>query len=179
VWCIYPSPRPEKRREPLFKRKEDEGKEQYEYFRVRNDVNADDFARELRQETRYPGRTIVLGKLLLPLLRPSLLTDAACGDEDFMRKMRDKVLANSTPRRVIALAQVEYRPHLGGRPMARVGTSLFDSSSAYTTFRASSNAVDVEMQNIVVGGRALGLPVPPVKKPGPVRRAAQRTSRLA
>ena len=38
------------------------------FFRVKYDVGLNDFARELRQEARFPGRTLVLSMRRRPLV---------------------------------------------------------------------------------------------------------------
>lgn len=53
VWCVYPVKRNPERKLPF---KSDE------YWPRRYNFGFDEFSRELRQEARYPGRTVVVGK---------------------------------------------------------------------------------------------------------------------
>ncbi|KAM0670866.1 hypothetical protein ACQRIU_001261 [Beauveria bassiana] len=83
VWCVYPSPRGKK---PPYRVND--------YWKARHDFDMASFARELRQEARHPGESVLL----------------ACGDAFFMSDMRTMALENTTPERFIRFAEVEFRP---------------------------------------------------------------------
>ncbi|KAF5973969.1 hypothetical protein FCOIX_8547 [Fusarium coicis] len=89
VWCIYPVKRNPERKLPFTAN---------EYWSRRYNFGFDDFSRELRQEARYPGRTVVV----------------ASGEEKFVSMMRDMVVQNTTSKRLIEFADVEYHTQPGG-----------------------------------------------------------------
>lgn len=64
MWCVYPSPRG--KNSPY---------RENDFWKARHDFDMASFARELRQEARYPGDSVLLGanKILRPEL--SLLTE--------------------------------------------------------------------------------------------------------
>ncbi|KAI8405732.1 hypothetical protein FOFC_15220 [Fusarium oxysporum] len=79
VWCIYPVKRNPERKLPFTSN---------EYWSRKYNFGFDEFSRELRQEARYPGRTVVV----------------ASGDEKFVNMMRDMVVQNTTSKRLIEFA---------------------------------------------------------------------------
>ncbi|KAG5756709.1 hypothetical protein H9Q70_000687 [Fusarium xylarioides] len=83
VWCIYPVKRNPERKLPFIGN---------EYWSRRYNFGFDEFSRELRQEARYPGRTVVV----------------ASGEAKFISMMRDMVVQNTTSKRLIEFADVEY-----------------------------------------------------------------------
>ncbi|KAI3579771.1 hypothetical protein IWW34DRAFT_621180 [Fusarium oxysporum f. sp. albedinis] len=89
VWCIYPVKRNPERKLPFTSN---------EYWSRRYNFGFDEFSRELRQEARYPGRTVVV----------------ASGEEKFVSMMRDMVVQNTTSKRLIEFADVEYHTQPGG-----------------------------------------------------------------
>ncbi|TVY66559.1 hypothetical protein Focb16_v009840 [Fusarium oxysporum f. sp. cubense] len=89
VWCIYPVKRNPERKLPFTSN---------EFWSRRYNFGFDEFSRELRQEARYPGRTVVV----------------ASGEEKFVNMMRDMVVQNTTSKRLIEFADVEYHTQPGG-----------------------------------------------------------------
>ncbi|KAF5240564.1 hypothetical protein FANTH_9535 [Fusarium anthophilum] len=81
VWCIYPD-----------SKKASNSFEKNKYWSARSNFGFDSFSRELRQETRYPGETIVV----------------ASGDAKFVDQIRHIVLQNITSKRSIQFANVDF-----------------------------------------------------------------------
>ncbi|KAF5571962.1 hypothetical protein FPHYL_28 [Fusarium phyllophilum] len=81
VWCIYPD-----------SKKASNSFEKNKYWSARSNFGFDSFSRELRQEARYPGETIVV----------------ASGDAKFVDQIRHIVLQNITSKRSIQFANVDF-----------------------------------------------------------------------
>lgn len=85
---------------------------------VTNGADYTSFSKELRQEARYPGRTVVLGKWSL-LTFQWMLTALANGDQTFMDAMRRVVLENCRLNRVVSFKEIEYSPGTDKTPRIR------------------------------------------------------------
>ncbi|KAJ3494057.1 hypothetical protein NLG97_g4328 [Lecanicillium saksenae] len=110
VWCVYPSSRGKK---PPYRVND--------YWKARHDFDTASFARELRQETRYPGENVLL----------------ACGEVAFMSEMRTLALENTTPDRFIRFLEVEFRPSPTGNTTKGIQSALQPSFNE-----------DVELQRV-------------------------------
>ncbi|KAH6869641.1 hypothetical protein B0T10DRAFT_533794 [Thelonectria olida] len=89
VWCVYPVKRKPERKLPF---------EKNDYWKRRYSFGFEEFSRELRQEARYPGRTVVV----------------ASGEQKFVNTMRGIVVQNTTSHRIIEFANLEYFTPPGG-----------------------------------------------------------------
>ncbi|KAF4331947.1 NADPH oxidase [Fusarium beomiforme] len=94
----------------------------------------DEFSRELRQEARYPGRTIVV----------------ASGDEKFVNIMRRMVVQNTTSKRFIEFADVEYHTQPGGFKSSFY--NLPDSQAALVNSNPPSGSQSTPIEMIEVNG---------------------------
>ncbi|KAL6409089.1 hypothetical protein AUP68_05458 [Ilyonectria robusta] len=98
-----------------------------DYWKRRYNFDFNEFSRELRQEARYPGQTVVV----------------ASGDEKFVNTMRGIVVQNTTSNRIIQFADLEYRTPPGGfkssfrKSLDPQGTLV---SSDKSSFDKSSNS---------------------------------------
>ncbi|KAJ4196919.1 hypothetical protein NW759_016376 [Fusarium solani] len=90
VWCVYPVKRNPERKLPF---------QENEYWERKYSFDFSEFSRELRQEARYPGQTVVV----------------ASGDEKFVNAMREMVIQNTTSNRIIKFTDLEY--HTPGSPV--------------------------------------------------------------
>lgn len=81
-----------------------------DFWKARHDFDTADFARELRQEARYPGDSVLLGTNLWRYILYSTNRSTACGDAAFMSKMRSLALKNTIPDRFIKFLEVEFQP---------------------------------------------------------------------
>lgn len=102
VWCVYPSKRVQP---PPFV--------ETDAWKSWDGLGIDTFSRELRQECRYPWRSIVLGtyaKKSCRLSCPGLTDGTVCGDTGFVDIIRTSVLENTTAERDITFVEAKFRP---------------------------------------------------------------------
>ncbi|RSL89865.1 hypothetical protein CEP52_014769 [Fusarium oligoseptatum] len=102
VWCVYPD-----------RQNGSKPFEKNSYWSARFNFGFDSFSRELRQEARYPGKTIVVSS----------------GDMQFVDQMRSIVLQNTTSTRIIEFANLDFiTPSMPGSlvPESQVALVFFD-----------------------------------------------------
>jgi hypothetical protein len=106
VRCIYPQrkPNPGLGRDPCPSFKTNSK------WKVKESYSKDKFTRFLRREARYPGNIHLL----------------ACGDNSFVKEMKEVAISNSTPDHIITFANPEFCPpkRADGREKSRMAHAV-------------------------------------------------------
>ncbi|KAJ4248080.1 hypothetical protein NW762_012850 [Fusarium torreyae] len=120
VWCVYPK-----------RKKGSKPFEKNAYWSTRSNFGFDSFSRELRQEARYPGETIVV----------------ASGEAKFVDRIRNIVLQNITSKRSIQFTNVDFvaSPVSPSYPADDRPESQVALVNPNKNKDAHSNIMDVEM----------------------------------